>query len=1315
MRYLYALTAPTIKFILITVIFYSLFLFIGVNQVFAVNYTITFENSPPGSLSACTNPSGCENIGTCWNSWAPGQTDCGQACIVDGVARGDAWSKYTYSGCYETRRDPLTGQSESCTSWYNRVSDVCSTADKCDTGTGANPNQPYLQAGKCDCTLGGIYKACCTNTSPSTLSTNSCVQVTNDPYNPLFEGVCPAGSSPVFCGFGSYPPCDSPTVCGPVPTPAPTPTPPPTLNSFSGVCVSANYTATLSWSGTPLPSSDPSCPNGFWADIDDNSAFSSYSNKCVTGTSVTTNGSDFGGPGGSFTFLNGVTYYGRVYNGSHSNTLSLTASSCAVPPTVDLKVNGSDGPITISNNSLATLDWTTQNFPTTCPASGSWSGSKSTTGGSETTALLPGPNTLTYTIVCSTTAVSSPPDSVTVNVSAPSPICDYDFSCSNVSVAQGQSGSSTVNATLSSGTSQTVNFSVISGLPSGAAASTASCNPNCSAPINITTSSTTPAGTYTLTVRGQCAGSADKTRTCSLTVTSTNQCLLDCAACPSTITCGQSTYSGFCTNATACNAPGATATTTFTCSSNVNPACQGIYPCGSCAPAPPPGTCQLFIEGNGTTSPLNFLISDQPKSGSGNPVTPTTLTVNGIPETSFLWTCASVDGTWTCLARSTAQYYSAGTVVDASFQDGEGNSCQRSYTVGTPPPPSCGSVSSSFTISAYTFADDVFNSNQWPQICYTDYNSLSGQRLICGSYTLYSQLPSQQSTLAQAPLKPTLAEGQARADQGSVLAGESCRSNAECPKSSNLCVSYTSCNGYRAAGCGVYGCYPEILGTCKDNYSSYGNTCGTSSLGGNLYCNGTYSSSTNTYTGNGICSDSICKSNADCGDTNACTQDICLNYQAAGCDGAGCWPEALGKCGVNIYGIACGTSANGGNMYCGGTWNTPFGTNTGNGICYDTLCKTNAECNDGNVCTTDSCSGYLAAYTECTDLSCVSYPEKLGSCQNANQPSWTVCQTDSSGSPQKLCSQATSPAVSTCSVDYVKCTDVKADNQYCCGLTNRQTIQPVLDSYGNPVGYCARAPFPVNWNYDSDHPFNNPLDNPTTALPLVTIHAQSSDCPEYSFTRVTDVSGYAYFSNIPRTIGSGVNTRRVDWDVWADIPLAKTFTRGTRFYLAGNYQSAPLLYSPLGPGGTPKFSGVSSGGKDARVNFGFQGPPTYKVSGRVLQDVNFDACLSSSTGYQPASLSLNPGSLSTPADGSGNYTFSKINGGSYTLSLSGFVGNVVNQRINGIWNFVSANSATFTLPPNTTVDFCVNTVSPWIQTFGGDVHSNINISTPGGP
>ena len=83
-------------------------------------------------------------------------------------------------------------------------------------------------------------------------------------------------------------------------------------------------------------------------------------------------------------------------------------------PTVDIKANGSDGPIVIDYNTSAELTWVSENADS-CYATGAWSGDKSLSG-SEFTNILT--SSRTYTIICSGIG-GSVSDSVTVNVEQP--------------------------------------------------------------------------------------------------------------------------------------------------------------------------------------------------------------------------------------------------------------------------------------------------------------------------------------------------------------------------------------------------------------------------------------------------------------------------------------------------------------------------------------------------------------------------------------------------------------------------------------------------------------------------------------------------------------------------------------------------------------------------------------------------------------------------------------------------------------------------------------------------------------------------------
>ena len=109
------------------------------------------------------------------------------------------------------------------------------------------------------------------------------------------------------------------------------------------------------------------------------------------------------------------------------------------------------------------------------------------------------------------------------------PTSGFDFSLSlsptSASVAPGSSAGTTVAATLVAGTPQAVTLSA-SGLPSGATASfgSASCSPTCSSLLTVSTSSTTPAGSYSIVVTAT-GGGATRTTPYLLTISpSTTPC-----------------------------------------------------------------------------------------------------------------------------------------------------------------------------------------------------------------------------------------------------------------------------------------------------------------------------------------------------------------------------------------------------------------------------------------------------------------------------------------------------------------------------------------------------------------------------------------------------------------------------------------------------------------------------------------------------------------------------------------------------------------------------------------------------------------------
>jgi|GEM_PF-6990683 len=129
-------------------------------------------------------------------------------------------------------------------------------------------------------------------------------------------------------------------------------------------------------------------------------------------------------------------------------------------------------------------------------------------------------NTATLIVQASSTPPASPPPPPP----PPAPP-SFDFSLSNQgdqSVIQGNSVNNVINATLVSGTSQSVSYSV-SGLPAGVTSSftPTACSPTCSTTLTLSTGVSTPTGTYPITVTGT-GGGISRTTSFNLTISVLN-------------------------------------------------------------------------------------------------------------------------------------------------------------------------------------------------------------------------------------------------------------------------------------------------------------------------------------------------------------------------------------------------------------------------------------------------------------------------------------------------------------------------------------------------------------------------------------------------------------------------------------------------------------------------------------------------------------------------------------------------------------------------------------------------------------------------
>ena len=173
------------------------------------------------------------------------------------------------------------------------------------------------------------------------------------------------------------------------------------------ITIPSGSSADLSWTSTNATSCNAS---GDWS-----------GSKNISGGSE---------PTGSLTSPKGYTLTCTGSEGEVSDSVTVNVPGGDPTPTVDLKANGSNGPITIPSGSSADLSWTSTNA-TSCNASGDWSGSKNISGGSQSTGSL-NSNSL-YSLTC-TGSGGADSDSVTVNVSS-EPVSHLECinnSCANV-------------------------------------------------------------------------------------------------------------------------------------------------------------------------------------------------------------------------------------------------------------------------------------------------------------------------------------------------------------------------------------------------------------------------------------------------------------------------------------------------------------------------------------------------------------------------------------------------------------------------------------------------------------------------------------------------------------------------------------------------------------------------------------------------------------------------------------------------------------------------------------------------------------------
>ena len=230
-----------------------------------------------------------------------------------------------------------------------------------------------------------------------------------------------------------------------------------------------------------------------------------------------------------------VTVMGTSGTTTKSTSFNLTVAAQVVPPPFVYTLSSAGDRTVVQGASTSTTVTATLSSGTTQPVSFGTSGLPSgvTASFGQTSCSPTCATTLTLTAsasaatgtvpvtVTGTAGTTTKSTSFNLTVAAPVVPPPFIYSLSNAgnrTVVQGASTSTTITATLTSGTTQSVAFST-TGLPSGVTASYSqtSCSPTCSTTLTLTASASAATGTVPITVTGT-AGTTTKSTSFNLTV-----------------------------------------------------------------------------------------------------------------------------------------------------------------------------------------------------------------------------------------------------------------------------------------------------------------------------------------------------------------------------------------------------------------------------------------------------------------------------------------------------------------------------------------------------------------------------------------------------------------------------------------------------------------------------------------------------------------------------------------------------------------------------------------------------------------------------
>lgn len=280
------------------------------------------------------------------------------------------------------------------------------------------------------------------------------------------------------------------------------PNPPSVSLTVNPTSIYSGSSSTISWSATNSPTScSATSSNGSWTGA------KSASGSVSTGPMAA----------GGYTYSLSCTNAGGT---GYANNVPLTVGT--VPkPVVTISAN----PISVTSGGSSNLTWSATNSPTSCTASGRWSGTKASSGTASTGSLATSATPYTYTLSCTNaggTGSATTSVTATSGAAAGPPVVSISANPSSIGTGSGS----------------TLTWSATNSPTSCTASGNASWTGAKSANGSQSTGAMTTAGTYAFTLScSNNAGSGSK----SVSITVIAKPTVSVSVSPSTITAGSST------------------------------------------------------------------------------------------------------------------------------------------------------------------------------------------------------------------------------------------------------------------------------------------------------------------------------------------------------------------------------------------------------------------------------------------------------------------------------------------------------------------------------------------------------------------------------------------------------------------------------------------------------------------------------------------------------------------------------------------------------------------------------------------------------